>query len=114
MFEKAPQVILDTFEVRPVEGSFEIPSAEERVYALKTLDDTCAQLRRVLALDRPRRIWKQQDSQEPKHKIRYVHIRKMYCNIGLSMADIAKHFKMSRVTIRKILRQYEDKNANVT
>lgn len=113
IFEKVPQKILDVFEIEPSEGSFSLPTTNELMDSYRVLEEECMKLRSAEPSSRSRRIRKQRQLQEQKHVITYSHIRKLYSEIGLTMTDIADHFKMSRVTIRKILGLYKKSNANV-
>lgn len=112
VFEKAPKGIIDNFEIGPIEGSFALPTNEELIHSNQVLEDIYHSIRSNQPVSRTRRIIKAKASEEAKHTIRYSHIRKLYCQIGLSMADIADHFKMSRVTIRKILNEYKKKGVD--
>lgn len=113
VFEKAPQGILDVFELEAPQGSLPMPTSEQIADSYRALEESCLKLRKPQSTARSRRVHQEKQSEEPKHVIRYAQIRKLYSQIGLSMSDIADHFKMSRVTIRKILKSYEIPGSNV-
>lgn len=114
IFERVPQGIIDQFNLERTEGSFLRPDNQELLQAVENLNRIFQETESLVYPIRKKRIRKESVKAEPKHIITYAHIRKLYYNIGLTMTDIAEHFRMSRVTIRKILNEYKKRNINVS
>lgn len=96
IFAKAPRGIIDQFELNPIEGSFPSPDQEELLRAIESLTAAYNSTENTLAPLRPKRIRKNDSKIESRHVITYAHIRKLFHDIGLTMSEIAEHFRMSR------------------
>ena len=111
-FAKAPSGIIYQFELSPIEGSFPSPDQEQLLRAVESLTAAYNSTENTLATFRPKRIRKSDTETESKHMISYAHIRKLFHEIEQTMTEIADQFKMSRVSIRKILRKYKKRGSN--
>lgn len=113
VFEKLPKRILDQFELLKVYGALVSPTPEELSGCAFAIQETCQSARFLTETSRKRRIRKKKEPSEARDVINYGHIRALFFKHRFSIKFIAEHFKMSRVTVRRIIRQYQVVGANI-
>lgn len=112
IFLKQKASIFDEFELVDVEGEFQSPTREELGDHLGFLKNTCLVENNRGSLLAQKKIKKVRYYAKQKNLFTYGKLRLHAEKYKWSKKEISEHFGMSRVTVRKILKEYDVPNVN--